>query len=230
MIVGRGRSYIWFLGGLLVIAVGFWPSFYGDPLSNDAWHIIHGIAATLWVLLLIAQSLLIGRGNRQLHERLGWLSLGLFTILFATTSYMIWVELTGPEPFPAVVRQELVFLDIMFLILFAVIYALGLTFRRKARLHARLMGSTILIGLGPSLARLYAQHVPQVGGLSGALSLTMWTIDAILLITLLLAFFRGRTVRPFPALLAAFVLIQLGITWSTGAVFANLLRAAGSPI
>jgi hypothetical protein len=31
MMVERGRSYIWFLGGLLVIAVGFWPSFYGDP-------------------------------------------------------------------------------------------------------------------------------------------------------------------------------------------------------
>ena len=69
--LGRGKSYIWFLAGLLAIAVGCWPSFYGDPLSNDAWHIAHGVAATLWVLLLITQSLLIGRGNRRLHERHG---------------------------------------------------------------------------------------------------------------------------------------------------------------
>ncbi len=119
---GRGRSYIWFLAGLAAIVVGFWPSFYGDPLSNDAWHIVHGVAATLWVSLLIAQSLLIGRGNRQLHERLGWLSSGLFATLFVTTSYMIWLELTGPEPFPAVIRQELLFLDITFLLLFIAVY------------------------------------------------------------------------------------------------------------
>ena len=142
---------------------------------------------------------------------------------------MIWLELTGPEPFPAVIRQELLFLDITFLLLFIVVYSLGIAARRTPRLHARLMGSTILIGLGPALGRLYAQHIPQVKGLSGALSLTMWTIDVILVIAILLAIRRGLTVRPFPALLAAFVTIQLGMSWSTGPVFASLLRAVGAP-
>ena len=45
--MGRGRSYIWFLAGLLAIVAGFWPSFYGDPARNDVWHIAHGAAATL---------------------------------------------------------------------------------------------------------------------------------------------------------------------------------------
>ena len=228
--LGPGRSYIWFLAGLLTIAVGFWPSFFGDPLSNDGWHIVHGVAATLWVILLITQSLLIGRGNRRIHERLGWLSLALFATLFVTTGYMIWVELIGPEPFPAVLRQELLFLDITFLLLFVIIYALGLTYRRRPVLHARLMGSTLLIGMGPALGRLYAQHIPQLRGLAGGLSLTTWTIDGILLVAILLAVRKGGTTQPFPGLLAVFVLIQVGIQWSTGAMFASLLRAAGSPI
>ena len=228
--LGQCRSYIWFLAGLLTIAVGFWPSFFGDPLSNDGWHIVHGAAATLWVILLITQSLLIGRGNRRLHERLGWLSLGLFATLIITTGYMIWVELIGPKPFPAVLRQELLFLDITFLILFVILYALGLTYRRKPVMHARFMGSTLLIGMGPALGRLYAQHIPQLKGLSGGLSLTTWTIDGILVVAILLAVRKGSTIQPFPALLAAFVLIQLGVTWSTGAMFASLLRAVGSPV
>jgi hypothetical protein len=41
---------------------------------------------------------------------------------------------------------------------------------------------------------------------------------------------RGQGLRPFPALLAVFVVIQLGMPWSTGATFASLLRAVGSPI
>ncbi len=229
MVLGRGRSYIWFLAGMTAIVIGFWLSFYRDPLGNDAWHIVHGIAATLWVVLLIVQSLLIGRGNRRLHERLGWLSLGLFGTLFVTTSYMIWVELTGPEPFPAIIRQELLFLDVTFLMLFVVVYSLGIVFRRTPRMHARLMGSTILIGLGPALGRLYAQHIPQLEGLSGALSLTMWTIDMILVAAILLALRRGVPARPFPALLATFVTIQLGIIWAKGPLFASMLRAAGTP-
>lgn len=180
--------------------------------------------------MLVTQSLLIGRGNRRVHERLGWLSLGLFATLFVTTSFMIWVELIGQEPFPAVLRQELLFLDITFLLLFVIIYVLGLTYRRRPVLHARLMGSTLLIGMGPALGRLYAQHIPQLKGLSGGLSLTMWTIDGILFVAFLLALRKGRTAQPFPVLLAVFVLIQLGITWSTGATFASWLRAAGSPI
>lgn len=227
---GRGRSYILFLVGLAAIVAGFWPSFFSNPSSNDAWHIVHGVAATLWVVLLISQSFLVGRGNRQWHERLGWLSLCLFATLLVTTGYMIWVEVTGPEPFPAFVRQALVFLDILFLILFIALYALGLAFRRTRWLHGRLMGSTLLIGLGPALVRLYGQHIPQLGGMSGAVLLTFGTIEAILVVAIILAFRRGLSVRPFPELLAAFVLIQIGLPWAMGSTFASWLRTAGSPI
>ncbi len=227
--LGRGRSYVWLLAGLLAIIAGFWPSFYGDPLGNDAWHIAHAIAATLWVVLLITQSLLIGRGNRQLHERLGWLSLGLFATLFATTCYMMWVELTGPQPFPAVVRQALLFLNVTFLTLFVVLYASGIAFRRTRRLHTRLMGSTILIGLGPALVRLYGHQIPALDT-PGSVILTFATIEIILVAAIVIAFRHDRHVRPFPEILVAFVLIQAGLPWATGPTFAGVLRALGSPI
>src|ERR1700712_842688 len=60
-------------------------------------------------------------------------------------------------------------------------------------------------GMRPALGRLYAQHIPQLKGLSGGLSLTMWTIDGILVVAILIAARKGRTTQPFPALLAIFV-------------------------
>jgi len=52
---------------------------------------------------------------------------------------MVRVELVGTDPFPRDLRFELVFLDVAFLALFGLIYGLGLVFRRRPRLHARLM-------------------------------------------------------------------------------------------
>jgi hypothetical protein len=228
--LGRGRAYIWFLGGLAAIVAGFWPSFYGDPASNDVWHTLHGVAATLWVLLLIAQSILIGRSHRQLHERLGWLSAGLFAALIITSSYMVWRELIGPEPFPAVIRQQLVFLDMAFLLLFIAVYSLGLVYRRTRKLHARLMGSTILIGMAPALTRLFGENIPQLHGLAGALPWSLWAVDAILLVAILLEWGRRQITWPFPAMLAAFVAIELGSSWASGATFAGIARASGAPI
>jgi hypothetical protein len=228
--LGRGKAYVWFLAGLAAIAAGFWPTFYGDPGSNDVWHTLHGVAATLWVLLLIAQSMLVGRRNYAMHERLGWLSAGLFGVLLTTSGYMVWIETVGREPFAAGLRQELVFLDVAFLLLFIVVYGLGLVFRRKPQLHARLMGSTILIGLGPALGRLYAEHIPQLHGLSGALPWALFTIDATLIVAIVLELRQRRATWPFPAVLAAFVLIGIGIPWATGSSFGAVLRAAGAPI
>ena len=226
----RGRTYIWFVAGLAAIVAGFWRTFFGDPLSNDFWHTAHGLASSLWVILLITQSLLIGRANHRWHRRLGWASLGLVAALLGTSSYMVWIELTGDPDFPRDLRLSLVFLDIGFLLLFVAAYAAGLWFRRDRALHARLMGSTILIGLGPALGRLYAQQIPAVHGLAGALPWTLWTIEAILAVAILLDLRRRKLLWPFPTMLAAFVAIQLGTVWATGETFARMARAAGAPI
>lgn len=226
----RGGAYIWFLAGLAAIVAGFWRTFFGDPLSNDVWHTAHGIASTLWVLLLIAQSLLVGRGQHRWHRRLGWASPGLVAILVGTSSYMVWVELVGDPDFPRDLRLTLVFLDIGFLLMFVGAYAAGLWFRRERRLHARLMGSTILIGLGPALGRLYAQQIPAAHGLAGALTWALWTIEAILVVAVLLELRRGRALWPFPTMLVAFVALQAGSVWATGDTFAAMARSAGAPV
>jgi hypothetical protein len=227
---GPGKTYLLFLIGLAAIVAGFWRTFFGDPLSNDNWHTLHGIASTSWVLLLIAQSLLIGRGNHRLHRRLGWASLALVVLLVGTSSYMVWIELVGDEGFPRDLRLSLVFLDVTFLLLFMLMYGLGLALRRNRQLHSRLMGSTILIGLGPALGRLYAQQIPALHGLAGGLTWTFYTIEAVLVIAILLELLGKRLSWPFPAMLAIFLAIHAGSVWATGDSFAAVARAAGAPV
>lgn len=228
--IGQGKAYFLFLIGLAAIVAGSWRTFFGDPLSNDNWHTLHGSASTGWVLLLIVQSLLIGRGSYRLHRRLGWTSLALVALLVGTSSYMVWIELVGDEGFPRDLRLSLVFLDITFLLLFMAMYGLGIAYRRNRRLHSRLMGSTILIGLGPALGRLYAQQIPALHGLSGGLTWTFYTIEAVLIIAIMAELFSKRSSWPFPALFAIFVAIQAGTIWATGDAFAAIARAAGAPV
>jgi len=182
------------------------------------------------VLLLIAQSLLIGRHNRRLHETLGWSSVGLVAFLLITSAYMVWIELVGEEPFPTALRLKLVFLDVALLTLFVAAYAMGLINRRRPAIHARLMGSTLLVGLGPALGRLYAQQIPAVDGLAGAIPWMFWTIEAILVAAIAMDVARGKVHWPFPAMLAAFVLVQIGMNWASGPTFAAVARSAGAPI
>jgi hypothetical protein len=92
------------------------------------------------------------------------------------------------------------------------------------------MGSTILIGLGPALGRLYAQQIPALHGLAGGLTWTFYTIETVLVIAILLELLGKRLSWPFPAMLAAFVAIQAGSVWATGDSFAAIARAAGAPI
>lgn len=228
--MGRGKAYLLFLIGLAAIVAGFWRTFFGDPLSNDGWHTLHGIASTSWVLLLIAQSLLIGRGNYRLHRRLGWTSLVLVSLLVGTSSYMVWIELVSNDGFPRDLRLSLVFLDVTFLLLFMVMYGLGIAYRRNRQLHSRLMGSTILIGLGPALGRLYAQQIPALHGLAGGLTWTFYTIEAVLVVAILLELLGKRLSWPFPAMLAAFAAIHVGSIWATGDSFAAIARSAGAPV
>ncbi|MBA2935419.1 hypothetical protein HZF05_15135 [Sphingomonas sp. CGMCC 1.13654] len=226
----RGKAWIGFLIGLAAIVAGFWKTFIGDPLSNDRWHTLHGIVSLLWVVLLITQSLLIRGGRHGLHRQLGWASLALVVLLLGSSSYMVYVETVGDPDFPRDLRLTLIFLDVVFLLLFAVIYGLGLAFRRRRRLHARLMGSTILIGLGPALGRFYAEYVPAAHGLAGGLRWTMWTIEAVLVVAILLELRQGRPLWPLPAMLGVFVALQVGMGWATGDSFAAIARAAGAPV
>ena len=78
------RHAHWYLIGLLALAgLAFWPQYLSQVRTAPAQYHLHGITATLWVLMLIAQSMTIHRDQRQVHRKLGTLSLVLFPLFLA---------------------------------------------------------------------------------------------------------------------------------------------------
>jgi hypothetical protein len=82
----QGRSARWFYLGsavacALIIFAGFSRTFYLNSFFAKrhlpTTFIVHGVIFTSWLLLLIAQTLLVSMGRTDLHRKLGWVGVGL---------------------------------------------------------------------------------------------------------------------------------------------------------
>jgi hypothetical protein len=66
----------------VIVFAGFAPSFYlrgaFQPGSNLSILLhIHGAVFSTWIILFLIQPILIARGSRALHRRLGWLAVAI---------------------------------------------------------------------------------------------------------------------------------------------------------
>ena len=68
---------------ILVTLGGFWPTFFSRLDEVDAAHMLHGMLATGWLVLVLVQASLIGIRKPRWHRVLGWLSLPWFVLLGA---------------------------------------------------------------------------------------------------------------------------------------------------
>ncbi|MEO7361086.1 MAG: hypothetical protein ABI120_12200, partial [Gemmatimonadaceae bacterium] len=91
------HAHWYFAVALLAIIGGFWPSFFKPLGAGDVAHSVHGITATLWVLTLIAQSLLISRGLVVWHRRVARGALLLLPIFVLSALKMVAVMFANPE-------------------------------------------------------------------------------------------------------------------------------------
>ena len=82
----RAHLAVWLLIGLTVVAL--WPG-YLSRLGTSVWqHHFHGVTALAWMLLLLAQSVLIDRGDRVRH---GWLGRAMVVAvpLFCSAGFLV---------------------------------------------------------------------------------------------------------------------------------------------
>ena len=82
----RAHVAVWLLLGVTLLA--FWPG-YLSRLGRSPWqHHFHALTALAWMLLLIAQSMLIDRRDRVRHRWLGRAMLALVP-LFCSAGFMV---------------------------------------------------------------------------------------------------------------------------------------------
>ncbi len=178
----RNRFFVWIaVAMLLVVALGFGPSFYlrpwgtGQPLP--VYLIVHGLTLSAWYLLFLAQAVLVSAGRRDLHGRLGIAGVALaagvvVTGAMAHLNFIAHLQaqglLSGPED--RMRAGGFVLEGLISLLPFVVLIVLAVVLRRRTQLHKRLMYWAFVWTLGPALTAtrplgamldsLVAPHLP----------------------------------------------------------------------
>ncbi len=152
------------LAVIAVIVAGFWPSYFG-VWGNVPWQFhAHGIAASIWVLMVLAQSLTIHKAQLPLHRAVGKASLLLFPFLIGGLAAIIDLTGKGFVSGDGVTRQMFGGQFLVGLALaiaaYVVLYYRALKFRRKVWLHSGYMLATPLILFESPFSRLMAGFVP----------------------------------------------------------------------
>lgn len=141
---------------LLVMALGaFWPQYLSRPPARvDAYTHAHALLGAAWMLLLVAQPLLLRAGARAGHRALGRASWALAPAFLVSGLLLAHFRFRTMDE-PTFLREAFtLYLPLSALLLFAVAWALGLAQRRHAPVHARFMAATALLLIDPVLGRL----------------------------------------------------------------------------
>jgi len=164
----------------LIVFIGFAPTYYLAPWNPALQPLrpivhLHGAFCTAWILLLVAQALLIGFRRPDIHKLLGGAGLAVAAgilitgiVVALTAQRRVHTDLTAgtmADPYVFLVYP-------MFAIgLFAAFAIAGLLNRRRPEVHKRLMLLATMSLTVPALARIVARSVPGMPGVWGALPL-----------------------------------------------------------
>jgi hypothetical protein len=144
----------------VTVLIGFAPTYYlkpffaSPPVPRLLVH-VHGIVMAAWVALFIAQVYLIRTTRIKIHQRLGLLSIGLAVAIFVSgLATAIAASKYGSTSMPPGVKPlEFLIVPFFDVIVFAVLFAAAVYYRRNAPNHKRLMLLTVLNFLPPAIAR-----------------------------------------------------------------------------
>ena len=144
----------------IAVLIGFAPTYYLKPLFNSPpiprmiIH-LHGLLMAIWVGLFIAQVYLIRSIRIKVHQRLGYLSIALAAgIIISGLVTAVAAAKYGSTSTPAG-ADPIQFLVVPFfdMVVFAMLFAGAVYYRRNAPNHKRLMLLTVLNFLPPAIAR-----------------------------------------------------------------------------
>lgn len=213
-----------------VVFIGFAPSFYlrdvvpSYPRPNPTLPpavLLHGGIFTLWMFAVVAQTQLVAAGRRDVHTKLGvltvLLAVALIPVMYLTATWAV-ARATQP-PFTDPLTWTIV--PLSGIVPFAIMIWQGWAHRRNPQWHKRsMLGAAILVVAGPSIGRLPIAPPTLIG-------FTFQFLLCLVLFIPLLVWDRRTQGRVHPAtwlgfaMLAISILIPLTVFW-TGADWASV--------
>ena len=156
------RAHYYVSALLLFVLLAFWPTFFSDLGAPPLAFHVHGITATLWVLLLIAQSWVIHNKRASLHRQMGKLALVLFP-LFLMGLMMVTQTASGaamqPSPIERIIPSFGV-VSIISVVAVSYLFYQALANRRNIRLHAGYLLATPFLLIESVFTRIFNLYVP----------------------------------------------------------------------
>lgn len=153
------RHAHWFVLSLFPLAgLAFWPQYISQFSTAPTEFHAHGVTASLWLVLLAAQSWSIHHGHRLWHRTVGMGSLVLFPLFLAGGASIFigmaqrYVE--AATPFYQLYPARLAWLDIVAVSGIAFFYFQAMKLRRNVSLHSGYLLATAIFLLPPILGRL----------------------------------------------------------------------------
>lgn len=207
-----GRAHYYFGLAFLFTVGGFWPSFFTRLESTDVAHLIHGVSATLWMAIPIAQAWLMSRRQLEWHRWLGRLALPLVPIVVVSGLHMVQVMILADPGIAQPLRTKFVFLDTGAILLFPILVGLALKnlYQRNITAHAQYMAATVIVVLEPGLERFLVLWAPGVNDFTVGLNIALVAMELIAATLIYVEWKAGRgTPRPYVIVLAFFVLVHL---------------------
>jgi hypothetical protein len=166
------RLFLWAAIGFAVVAfAGFAQTYYLKPVLaslplRTITH-IHGMVMTAWVLFFIAQVYLIRSKNVAFHMRMGWAGVALAAVVFVVgiiTSIQAakYGSVASPPDIPPL---QFLIVPIGDMIVFAIIFAAAIYYRKDAASHKRLLLVTAFNFIPAAVARLPYAPMAELGPL-----------------------------------------------------------------
>lgn len=166
------------------------------------------MTATLWVVVLIAQSWLMARGFVTGHRRVARFAFLLLLPLLCVSALFMVAMMFANERMPPFLPPLLAFIDLTSIAFLVLLVGLGLRNVRRPAAHKRFMVATVLLAFPPALTRLYARlFEPQLDFMS-ALHASFVTVELVLVGLIVADWRAGERRLAYPLSLAFFVGIQ----------------------
>jgi hypothetical protein len=173
----------------VTVLIGFGPTYYlkgffpSPPVARTVIH-IHALLMSLWVVLFIAQVFFIRTMRIRTHQLLGFAAIALaVAIIFTGWFTGIAAAKYGSATLPKGVNPlEFLIVPFVDVIVFAILFAAAIYYRRNAPNHKRLMLLTVLNFLPPALARFPFDLMNTYGpvwffGVTDLLTITFVVVD-----------------------------------------------------
>jgi len=211
------RAYIYVFVLLLLTFPAFWLNYYSQ-LAEVPWQFhLHGVSATLWMLLLISQSWTIHHRRRELHRIAGLATFVLTPVFLAGSLLVIGSMAAGGGPFRDLFGTRLGLADVISFSTFTALIYGAFRHRRNVALHSSYMLATPFLLASPVVSRLFPAFVPgltirsieEIPRFAGSFHLS----QGLAIVLALLLFMRNRNATPF--LVVAIVIAVQSLAFET---------------